>query len=394
MNKPLYEVADVLHEFREVFQKTYQLPLQHHKVMNAIQACRTSLLGGHKEQCDQCEHFRISYNSCRNRHCPKCQFLKKEQWIEDRKADLLPVKYFHVVFTIPSELNDLAQVNQAIVYNILFKASADILLTLGYDKKHLGASTGAIAVLHTWGQNLMHHPHLHCIVPQGGLAGSRWKYSKYNDFLYPVKVVSHLFRGKFLALLKSVWKERKLKFIGSTAALDQKGKFQQLIDKLYAKDWVVYSKEPFAGPNQVIEYLGRYTHRVAIDNYRIKDIKDGKVSFSYKDYRSGGQKKLMTLEGTEFIRRFLVHVLPKGFCKIRYFGLLSSRQRILGLKICKQIFKVKLERSQKLIARQVIYERTGTDIAVCPSCKEGIMRQVDLEDLIRGSPTEKQLKAA
>lgn len=252
MQRPRYEVADVLREYENEFFSQYRLPLQHLKVMSAIKRCRTSFLGGHIEKCNKCSHKRISYNSCRNRHCPKCQFLKREQWVEDRKGDLLPVAYFHVVFTISESLNDLALVNSKVVYNILFKSCWETLSTLSKDKDRLGALTGAIAVLHTWGQNLMLHPHLHCIVPHGRLSNGKWKYGKYEDFLFPVEVVSALFKGKFLYMLKDAYKRGDLKFEGGIGYLKEGKKFQQLIDSLYSQGWVVYCKKPFGGPKQII----------------------------------------------------------------------------------------------------------------------------------------------
>lgn len=386
MNRPQYEIADILREYGAAFFSKYQLPLQHLKVMSAIKSCRTSALGGHIEKCSKCSHLRISYNSCRNRHCPKCQFLKTEQWIENRKADLLPVTYFHVVFTIPDSLNGLALVNQEIVYNILFKSCWETLSELGKDNKHLGAKIGAIAVLHTWGQNLMDHPHLHCIVPQGGLTNGTWRYTRYNEFLFPVKVVSRLFKGKFMYYLRQAYKNDELKFEGTIASIKDKKDFQHLVDKLYKKDWVVYCKKPFHGPNQVIEYLGRYTHRIAISNHRIKEVKDGYVSFSYKDYKAGGRQKVMRLDAVEFIRRYLLHVLPQGFCKIRHYGLLSNRQKQLGLKTAKSIFKVKSKDKVKLSGREIIIECIGKDIAQCPECKKGMMEQMMVMEPKRGSP--------
>lgn len=250
MGRPQYELANILHTYGEEFHSKYKVPLQHLKVLNAIRICRTSSLGGHVERCGKCSAIRISYNSCRNRHCPKCQFLKTEQWIENRKADLLPIGYFHVVFTIPSELNNLCLVNSEIVYGILFKSAWETLRTLGEDNKYLGAQTGAIAVLHTWGQNLMLHPHLHCIVPQGGLDKDKWKNPRYKNFLYPVQVVSSLFRGKFLNYLKEAYKNNNLKFEGESEQIRDRQKFGTLLNNLYTKDWVVFCKEPFSGPRR------------------------------------------------------------------------------------------------------------------------------------------------
>src|SRR5512135_2316740 len=288
------EVADIFRRYGPSYRDAHKLPLTHLRTMHAIETCRTAYLGGHVDQCEECGHIKISYNSCRNRHCPKCQFLKKEKWVEARGKELLPIEYFHVVFTLPDELNPLALRNRKVVYNILFKGASETLTDLA--KKRLGVQARFITVLHTWGQNLMDHPHLHCIVSGGGLCEGKWISSK-RRFLFPVKVMSRLFRGKFLAFLKKAYKEERLE-----AAED----FTSFLKDLYAKEWVVYSKPPFNGPENVLGYLGRYTHRIAITNHRILGIEDGKVSFRWKDYADGNTQKVMILDPAEFIRRFLL----------------------------------------------------------------------------------------
>jgi hypothetical protein len=340
--------------------------------MHAIEVCRTAALGGHVDECEKCGHLTISYNSCRNRHCPKCQFLKKEKWVEARGKELLPIEYFHVVFTLPDELNPLALRNREVVYTILFKAASETLTDLA--KKRLGVQAGFIAVLHTWGQNLMDHPHLHCIVSGGGLSQGKWISSK-RRFLFPVKAMSRLFRGKFLAFLKKAHKEEHLEAAGEDFACFLKG--------LYTKEWVVYSKPPFNGPKTVFGYLGRYTHRIAITNHRIVGMENGKVSFLWKDYADGNKQKVMTLDASEFIRRFLLHVLPDGFVKIRHFGFLSNRRRKECIDTCRTLLGVRKPEPVPSETWQESHLRiTGIDLTRCPLC-EGRMRRKELH---RGPP--------
>jgi len=283
------ELSDIIREFGPSYRKAKKLPLHFLKVMNAIEKCRTSYLGGHVDECDSCGFIKISYNSCRNRHCPKCQSLAKEEWLIKRKQELLKVTYFHVVFTIPDILNPLALVNQKIIYGILFKAAAETLITLSKDRKHLGADIGLIAILHTWGQNLSDHPHLHCVVPGGGISEdeSKWIYpkksKKHKKFFIHVNIISDLFKKKFLFYLKRSYQNGLLKFEGRIKSLAEKKDFKILLDQLYTKRWVSYCKRPFGGPEQVLEYLGRYTHRVAISNNRIQRIENGRVFFTWKD---------------------------------------------------------------------------------------------------------------
>ena len=326
------EVGDIFREFGPAYRAAHKLPLHISKAMSAIEYCRTAALGGHIDECDACGYQRISYNSCRNRHCPKCQSLAKEKWLMARQKELLPVPYFHLVFTMPDRLNALALENPKVFYKLLFKAASETLLQLGKDPKHLGAQIGLIGILHTWGQNLMDHPHLHCIVPGGGLSpdGKKWispKKATKKAFFIHVNVISDLFKKKFLAYLKEAYRERTLTFVGKTEPLATQKAFKELLHKLYATQWVTYCKEPFGGPQQAFEYLGRYTHRVALSNDRIVNVQEGKVTFRWRDYQDNNQIKTMTLDAAEFIRRFLLHILPHRFYKIRYYGLLSSRNK-------------------------------------------------------------------
>jgi hypothetical protein len=389
MSTPELEVADVIRAYGAAFRRDHRLPRHHLRVLSAIEQCRTAALGGHVERCDKCEYERISYNSCRNRHCPKCGALAREKWLAARKEELLPVPYFHIVFTLPDDLNDLAQINQREVYTILFRTASETLLTLARQPRHLGAEIGLIAVLHTWGQTLVEHPHLHCIVPGGGLSsdGRRWIGSRENFFI-AVHVLSRVFRGKFLERLKKAYRAGELKCIGRTKHLSQRETFQQLLDRLYSKGWVVYAKQPFGGPEQVLAYLGRYTHRVAISNHRLVSMKNGTVTFQWRDYRDesppagrAGKTKLMTLEAQEFLRRFLLHVLPERFSKIRYYGILSSRRRGSDLTRCKLLLGMSPE--QPLLERkpwqELLRELTGIDIRQCPHCHEG--RMVNVREL-------------
>ena len=372
----MIEVQDIFRIHGQEYRNRHKLPLQTLKVMTAVEVCRTAELGGHIDECDECGHIRISYNSCRNRHCPKCQTLAKERWLDDRKSDLLPVGYFHVVFTIPEELNYLALTNQKEIYPILFKAVSETLLELGKDRKYLGADIGVTTILHTWGQNLMYHPHIHCIVPSGGLSldGSRWISSKKNFFI-PVKVLSRKFRGKFLFYLKRTYYDNNLKLIGDNEELREKQIFQCFIDRLYLKEWVVYCKPPFKSPEFVLEYLGRYTHRVAISNNRIVNLQNGYVTFKWRDYRDNNKQKYMTVTAEEFIRRFLMHVLPNKFVKIRHYGILSNRNRSTKLRKCRQLTGaiLSIPSASKLSSSELLLKLTGMDLYVCPCCSKGRM---------------------
>ena len=356
--------------------------------MRAIEACRTAALGGHKDKCDHCGHLEISYNSCRNRHCPKCQTLRKERWIEARSEDLLPIEYFHVVFTIPSELNPLVSMNRKIMYDLLFRTVSETLDELVNDPKHLGAKAGVIGILHTWGQNLMDHPHIHCIVTGGGLSadGGRWVSCR-KGFFIPVRVLSALFRGKFLGLLKKCFRSDVLAFPGSIRHLKQPGDFETFRRQLYQKRWVVYCKPPFDGPKGVLRYLGRYTHRIAISNHRVLDNRDGKVSFLWRDYANGSRKKTMTLQADEFIRRFLLHILPERFVRIRHFGLLANRRRKDNIARCSEYLGTGKTATKEKIKPETWPEQLlrlcGIDVTTCPVCQKGRMFRVALLNPIR-----------
>ena len=325
--RPSFEVADVLRVGLKDYEHHHSLSFVQHKAVNAILNCRTAVLGGHVEACTACGTLAISYNSCRNRACPKCQWTAQARWIRQRSEELINTQYFHVVFTIPHALNPLFLSNDICLYNLLFRCAWETLDQLARQPQWLGAQTGMLAVLHTWGQKLDFHPHVHCIVPGGGVAhNGEWVAAK-KGFLIPVGVLSSLFRGKFLGALKQLFQEGKLSFFGSAATLESKGDFMALLKQLHTSKWVVYAKAPMCGPQQVIRYLGRYTHRIAISNRRIITADKDKVTFSYKDRRDNDRGKTLTLDTREFIRRFLIHVLPHGFHKIRYFGLLAIRNR-------------------------------------------------------------------
>jgi hypothetical protein len=341
--------------------------------MSSIEKCRTSSLGAHADVCDECGYTKISYNSCRNRHCPKCQTMSKERWIDARKYDLLNVKYFHIVFTIPDTLNSVVFQNQKIVYDILFKSIAETLLELSEDKKYLGAKLGFTSILHTWGQNLMHHPHIHCIVPGGGLSNiGKWIDSK-KKFFIPVKVLSRKFRGKFLYYLKQAYTNSNLIFFGNQQYLVDKNTFNTFLSTLYSREWIVYCKPPFKNAAYVVEYLGRYTHRVAISNNRILKLENGIVTFKWRDYKDNNQQKLMTLPVEEFIRRFLIHILPDRFMKIRHYGILGNRNKTTKLKLCKQLTNTPMRQKpkEKLTALQLLEKLTGKDFSICPCCGIG-----------------------
>ena len=395
------EVGDILRKYGQSYRDSHKLPLSSLKAMSAIENCRSAVLGGHIDQCDSCGHTRISYNSCRNRHCPKCQSLAKERWLEARKDELLPVSYFHSVLTIPSELNALALINQKEIYDILFKSGTDTLRELGGDPKHLGAEIGIIAILHTWGQNLMNHPHLHCIVPCGGLSedGNMWlfprKSTKKKAFFVHVNVISDLFKKKFLSYFKKLYLSDKLKFVGKITYLGNDHEFKKLCDDLYEKKWITYIKSPFGGPEQVLEYLGRYTHRVAISNNRILKLEDGKVTFHYRDYQDGNKTKVMELKVFEFIRRFLLHVLPCKYFKIRYYGLFSNRNRKKKIEISKKVLGVTKEKEKARKPEsweELLLRLTGVDPRVCPICGEGVMvRKEELAQVINPPPQAKVL---
>ncbi|MEI6154923.1 MAG: IS91 family transposase [Deltaproteobacteria bacterium] len=369
-------MAEIFRQHGPAYRKSHRLPLNHLRVMRAIEVCRTAVLGGHRDKCDNCGHLEVSYNSCRNRHCPKCQTLRKEKWIADRNEDLLPIEYFHVVFTIPSELNHLVSMNQRVLYDLLFRSASETLMELANDPKHLGAKIGVIGILHTWGQNLMDHPHVHCIVTGGGIDGERWVSCR-KGFFIPVRVMSALFRGKFLSHLNNHFKKGKLAFPGSISHLKEQGTFASFRNQLYQKKWVVYCKPPFDGAKGVLQYLGRYTHRIAISNNRIIAIRDGKVSFLWRDYANGNCQKIMTLQADEFIRRFLTHVLPTRFVRIRHFGLLANRTRKGNIALCRKILGDSKTATKEKIVKETWQEQLfricGIDVTTCPVCQKGKM---------------------
>ena len=367
------EVQEIFQQYGQAFLHNRKLPTNVRKAMSAIEHCRTGALGAHTYSCDECGYSRISYNSCRNRHCPKCQTLSKEQWIDARKDDLLNVRYFHVVFTIPNTLNGLTFQNQRMLYMILFKSASETLQELAANKKYLGARLGFTSILHTWGQNLMLHPHIHCIVPGGGLNSiNQWINTK-KKFFIPAKVLSRKFRGKFLYYMKQAYSENELKFYGKQEYLSDDHQFQTLMSSLYEIDWVVYCKPPFKNAGYVVEYLGRYTHRVAISNNRILKIENGNITFKWRDYRDDKKNKLMTVTAEEFIRRFLTHILPDRFTKIRHYGLLGSRNKTTRLKLCKKLTNTRENPKPKEKASylQLLNKITGKDFSICPCCRLG-----------------------
>ena len=387
MDRPRLEVGDVFRRYGESYRQQHATALSRAqlRVMSAIERCRTAALGGHIEQCDQCQYQRTAFNSCRNRHCPKCQSLARAEWIEDRQAELLDTEYFHVVFTLPEEIAAIAYQNKKVVYDILFRATSETLRTIAADPNHLGAEIGFFAVLHSWGQNLMFHPHLHCVVAGGGLSpdATRWIPCRPGFFL-PVRVLSRLFRRLFLELLEKTLDDGQLQFFSALEELHNRQAFLRYLAPLRNQEWVVYAKAPFAGPQQVLDYVGRYTHRVAVSNNRLLDMEDGHVQFRYKDYRDDSQQKIMSLSADEFIRRFLLHVLPDGFHRIRYYGFLGNRYRQQKLERCRQLLgMVPLEETNlREHVREDYRDRyevlTGSSLWECPVCHRGRMIVVEV----------------
>ena len=361
-----------------------QVSLAQLKVMSAIEGCRTAALGGHVERCEDCSHVRIAYNSCRNRHCPKCQAIAAKEWLADREAELLPVPYYHVVFTLPAAIGDIAYQNKAVIYGILFKAAAETLITIAADPKHLGARIGLTAVLHTWGSALTHHPHVHIIVPGGGISpdGERWIACRPGFFL-PVRVLSRLFRRLFLEQLAAAYLAGQLQFFGSRAALADPKTFKQYLAPLRKAEWVVYAKRPFGGPEAVLAYLSRYTHRVAIGNSRLIAFNDAGVTFKWKDYRASQQQraKVMTLAVDEFIRRFLIHVLPSGFHRIRHYGLFANGGRTENIARARQLLNVPEARRQREDTGAADDGEPNLSSYPCPCCGG---RMIIIETFDRG----------
>jgi len=386
MERPKLEVADIFRRYGADYREKHgaSMSIAQRRVMSAIEVCRTAALGGHLERCDECGHERNCFNSCRDRHCPKCQSLARAQWIQDRKSELLDVPYFHVVFTVPEEIAAIASQNKKVVYGILFRTTAETLTSIAADPQHLGAEIGFFAVLHSWGQNLLFHPHLHCVVPGGGPSpdGQRW-ISCGPDFFLPVRVLSHLFRRLFLESLQKAFDSGKLQFFGHLEPFRDRLTFVRHLAALKKRDWVVYAKRPFAGPQQVLDYVGRYTHRVAISNNRLLDIENEQVRFEWKDYRTGGQVKTMTLSADEFIRRFLLHVLPNGFQRIRYYGFLGNRYRQAKLDQCRRLLGMQKSDQHNVSPAEQDYRNryedlTGTSLRECPQCQRGRMVLVAL----------------
>jgi len=360
------EVQDVFRLYGEDYCKTHGLSYTQHKAMSAILKCRTAELGAHMDTCESCGSVDISYNSCRNRHCPKCQTLSKERWIDNQKHDLLNVGYFHVVFTVPDTLRPVIYQNQKKLYALLFQAVAETLQELAADKKYLDATLGFTSVLHTWGQNLCFHPHIHCIIPAGGLSKlGQWVNSR-KKFFIPVRVLSRKFRGKFLHYLKL----QKLDFFGEQSYLNEPNHFLNLLDTCYQKEWVIYCKPPFKSASCVVEYLGRYTHRVAISNNRILSVEDGKVTFKWRDYRDNNRWKVMTVSAFEFIRRFLMHILPPGFMKIRHYGLLGNRNKTKKLTLCKRLTNTPVIAKVKASTLDLLSKMFGRNFSLCLHCGE------------------------
>jgi hypothetical protein len=369
MNRPPLEVADLIRSAGAAFfeRNRQWIRWKHVKVLLAIARCRTAALGGHLDQCTRCGHrATISYNSCRNRHCPKCQTAARERWIAARRQELLPTHYVHVVFTLPAQLAPLAQQNRKLLYGLLFRASAETLLQVARDPRHLGAEIGFFSVLHTWSQKLTLHPHVHCVIPTGGLRldHTHWVKSQ-NRFFLPLRVLSRVFRGKFVAGLKQAFQNSQLIFHGTLALLTQPKTFAAWLRPLFRKDWVVYAKPPFGGPQYVLQYLGRYTHRVAISNHRLLSFADGKVTFRWRDSAHNNEQKSMTLSLDDFLRRFLLHLLPKGFVRIRNFGFLANRRRATLLPLCFQL----LGAAQEPQAEQDVSSTNDSrDLWRCPKC--------------------------
>ncbi|MFZ3329363.1 MAG: IS91 family transposase [Candidatus Acidiferrales bacterium] len=365
MDRPPLEVADLVRAAGDacIERSCKWITSKHVKVLRAIRRCRTAALGGHLDECPRCGHRALSYNSCRNRHCPKCQAGARDLWLAARRQELLPTRYVHVVFTLPRELAPLTLQNKKVVYDLLFRTSAETLLEIARDPKHLAADIGFCSVLHTWNQKLGFHPHVHCVVPAGGLSfdHTRW-ISSHHAFFLPVKVLGRVFRGKFVAALKRAFQDGRLNFHGGLQPLAQPKIFSSWLRTLFRKDWVVYSKRPFGGPEHVLHYLGRYSHRVAISNHRLLSFADGKIAFRGRDSAHHHEQKSLTLSLDEFLRRFLWHVLPKGFVRIRHFGFLAHRRRATTLLLCFQLLGSALQAAQETSTT------SASDLWLCPMC--------------------------
>jgi hypothetical protein len=374
--KPEIGLADIIQEGISSYTAIYgNLPKKHWKVINNICQCRTEKLGGHVYKCDTCDYQHVTYNSCRDRHCPKCQGVARAVWVERRTSELLPVGYFHVVFTLPDDFIGFDLEHKKVFYDILYRSVSETLLELGKDPRWLGGTIGFMAVLHSWGQKLLEHPHIHCVVPGGGirLDGKKWV-SFRNNYLFPTKVMAQVFRGKFLDYFAKAVHSSQLCF--PKGVHDVEG-FKTFLNEQWKKDWVIYAKEPFGSPEQVVKYLGRYTHRIAISNNRIVSLNDGQVTFRWKDYADGNKQKTMTIDASEFLRRYFLHVLPDGFTRIRYYGLLSNGKKNENLIKCFKLLRIKYEKKQNeshdiATIMQLIF---GIDVTLCPKCKNGHCKQ-------------------
>jgi hypothetical protein len=395
MRPPRLEVAEVIRRYREEYEEAYPISAEQRRVLRDLVACRTAVLGGHLRRCDTCGHEEIAYNSCRNRHCPKCQARKQAEWLEAQCANLLDVPYFHVVFTLPKELGPLALQNKRLLYGLLFRSAAETLLTIAADPKHLGARIGFTAVLHTWGQTLLHHPHVHCVMPAGGLSGDggsplddvRWIAAREHFFL-PVRVLSRLFRGKYLAYLGEAYRAQGLVLAGRLDHLAEAAAWRAFVDELRQTDWVVYAKPPFGSPELVLKYLARYTHRVAISNRRLLSLDGGIVGFRYKDYRKGRADRVMRLSAVEFIRRFLLHVLPRRFVRIRHYGLLANRRRKDNLAMCRRLLATRTDETRPdQLPSPARTEAPSPPPDRCPRCERGRMVLVAELPPSRAGPT-------
>lgn len=368
-------INDIFREYAGSYiQKHPEISLHKRKVISSIQNCRTEVLGGREEECDCCGHRVILYNSCRNRHCPQCQSMKKEKWILERKNEVLPFTYFHIVFTLPDSLNSIVIRNKQAVYNLMFGVCRETLLSASADEKYFGADIGFFSILHTWGQKLNLHPHLHCVVPGGGYSEKKkkWIYAP-NNYFVPVEVLKRRYRSLFLQGLKKLYREKILN-LHETEYSDAV-KFQKMIDSLFAAQWVVYLKESFQGRESVIEYLARYTHRIAISNHRIVEFKDGIVKFSYRDYADENRKKIMEISAESFINRFMMHVVPRRFVRIRYYGILSHRNKKRAVEACRESFEI-VKKNEKIPDTwiEIYLCVTGKNISCCPVCKKGVMK--------------------
>lgn len=369
-------IQDALRRFYPAYRELYEPSLQQVKAALNIIRCRTNALGGHIQKCDKCDHLVVHYNSCRDRHCPMCQGLTNAVWVDKRSRDILNAPYFHVVFTMPQELHTLIYQNQRLLYSLFYRAVAETLQELSWDEKYLGAQAGFLSLLHTWGQDLHYHPHIHTVLLAGGLTKlNQWRSSS-KKFFIPVKVLSKKFRGKYLYYLKQHYHQDLLKFYGDAEKYSDPKSFQELIDRCYAKDWYTYTKRTFSGPLAVLKYLGNYTRRIAISNSRVVSVNEDTVTISIKDYKEAGKRKETSLDGAEFIRRFLMHVLPKGFVKIRHYGILANRNKKTKLELCRKLsfsptYKPKYE---GLTTVEILCLLVGKDVTVCPVCREGKLK--------------------